>query len=425
MALVEQGWEDVEVFHKRGRSRQLVFETGSSVTSLRREEGWSVRAGDPRRSFSYAQTGTPSPRGPWPTADGRALQLPSATAVPPWTAPSDLDAPLIGESEAQALVEAIAELLRQELPNARLLRAELEDGSSESQLVSTRQVEFQVRHRAAALHLQAVIRGKRAVSLLVPERQARRYHPPSLARRLADRLMIAERGTAPARDRGDFLLAPPLVAGLIAALQPLWQGPAAAELAQSWADRQGKLGSGVLTLVDDGRLEGGIGDSPVDGEGQPTRPVTLIEEGVFRQPLLAWWQARGGKRGYPSGCMRRASWRDLPRAGPTHLYLQPDPGVSVAQLLADIPRGYYLLDLEGSPRLDLENGRFAVPACGFSIESGQPTGSIAGAWLTGSIQSLLHGMLGAARDLTFVPLAGGLIGAPSVLVKGLELRGDG
>ncbi len=421
-ALVAEGWKDVEVYHKRGRSRQLVFETGSSVTSLRREEGWAVRAGDPRRSFFYAQTGEPTADGPWPSADGRALRLPSATGVPTWAAPSDLDSPLVGESEAQALVEAIAMQLQAELPQARLLRAELEDGSSESQLISSQQIEVQVRQRAAVLYLQATSRGGRAVSLLVPQRQARQFHPQSLARRLADRLLIAEKGTAPPRDRGDFLLAPPLMAALLAALQPLWRSPEAIKLAQSWADRQGKLGSGVLTLIDNGRLECGISAAPVDGEGMPTRAVTLIEEGAFRQPLLAWWEARRGKLGHSSGCLRRASWRDLPRPGATHLYLQPDPAVSVAQLLADIRRGYYLLDVEGGPRLDLASGRFAVPVCGFSVESGRPTGAVAGAWLTGTVQSLLHGLLAAARDLTFTPLAGGLVGAPSVLVKGLELR---
>jgi hypothetical protein len=46
---------------------------------------------------------------------------------------------------------------------------------------------------------------------------------------------------------------------------------------------------------------------------------------------------------------------------------------------------------------------------------------VAGAWLCGGIGTFLRGIAGVARDLTFQPLDG-MIGAPTVLVAGLELR---
>jgi len=42
-ALKRQGWAEVEVFHKRGRSRTLQFTAYGNATSLRQEEGWAVR----------------------------------------------------------------------------------------------------------------------------------------------------------------------------------------------------------------------------------------------------------------------------------------------------------------------------------------------------------------------------------------------
>jgi hypothetical protein len=40
----------------------------------------------------------------------------------------------------------------------------------------------------------------------------------------------------------------------------------------------------------------------------------------------------------------------------------------------------------------------------------------------GTVPGLLHGLVAAARDLTFQPTRSGLVGAPTVLVKGVELR---
>jgi PmbA protein len=421
--LTRQGWEEVEVFHKRGRSRTVRYLHRAEATAFRQEEGWAVRAGDRRRSFLHAATGTPRPDAPWPDADGRGLRLPSARPIPAWTPPPSLDAPLLGESEALALFEVVARELDSELPGARLLGGHLDDGSSESQLLSSREVASVVRHRAAFLRLEAVgpTPGGKSVSFEVVGREARRFHPTTLARRLADRVAIAERGDAPARDRGEFLLAPPVAAGLMAALAGLWVGPEAEERTKALLDRGGRLGSDALTLIDDGRLPGGVFEAPADGEGQPTRAVTLVETGSFRQPLVAWWQSlENPRRG--TGCALRPGWRDLPRPGPTHLYLDPDPGVGVAELLNGLSRGYYLLALDGPPRILDDHRRFAAPVAGFAIDGGRATGPVAGAWLVGSVSTFLRGILAAARDLTFLPAGGGLVGSPTIFVRGLELR---
>ena len=57
--LEEKGHSDVEVIHKSGRSRSHQFRPDSIVSSLRKEEGWAVRAGDDRSSFFYCASGAP------------------------------------------------------------------------------------------------------------------------------------------------------------------------------------------------------------------------------------------------------------------------------------------------------------------------------------------------------------------------------
>lgn len=418
-----RGLPEVEVFHKRGRSRSVRREKVGETALLGQEEGFAVRAGDDRRSFFYAASGPPRAETPWPEGDGAPLRLPEARSIPAWSPSEDLQSPLVGENEARALLDRIESELDSELPGAELLLGQLEDGSSEQQLASSRGVRVTTHRRAAALHLEARGKGRRSrsVSIQACEREARRFRPQALARRLADRLLIAERGHAPARDRGEFLLSHDVMVALLSRLLGLFVGPEAAVRAALLTNRQGRLAGRLVTLVDDGRLPGGLLEAPADGEGLPTGAVTLVEEGVYRQPLLGFADVRTSAD-VAVGCSRRPGWRDLPQRGASHFYLVPERSVAVADLLSSLSRGYYLLGVDGPVRLEDGHRRFAVPVSGFAIDGGRATGSISGAWLTGSVPSFLGGVVALGRDLVFQPQGSALIGAPSAMIKGLELR---
>ena len=420
-ALLKRHLTDAEVCVKRGRSRRLERTPVTEASSSSQERAWAVRAGNRRGSFFTAYTGDPAPEGPWPEpVAGHALELPEPQPVPAWNVPSDFDTPLIGEREGLKLLESLGRELEAELPRARVLRAVLEDGSSEAELASSRGLSARTRNRISTLYIEAAGPGRPAptASLYVAAREPRRFHPTALARRLADRLAVSASGAPPERDTGEMLLAPAVASRLLAGLLPLLVGPGPGS---RLTGARGRFGSDRVTLIDNGRFPGGAFESPVDGEGVPTREVVLVEEGLFRQPLLAWWQ-EGAAHGEPSGCTRRPGWRDLPEPGPTHLYLKPDPRTPVASLLGSVTQGYYLIDVTGSGRFDLAADRFALPVCGFAVQSGRASTPVAGAWLCGGIGTFLKGIAGVARDLTFHPLDG-MIGAPTVLAAGLELRG--
>jgi PmbA protein len=419
-ALLKRHLTDAEIYVKRGRSRRLERTPVTETSSTSQERAWAVRAGNRRGSFFAAATGDPSPAGPWPEpVPGHTLELPEPEPVPAWTPPSDFDTPLTGEREGLKLLESLGRELEAELPKARLLRAVLEDGSSEAELANSRGLRALTRSRISTLYLEAAGPGRPAVtaSLYVAAREPRRFHPTALARRLADRLAVSAAGAPPARDSGDVLLAPGVAARMVAGLLPLLVGPGPGS---RLIGARGRFGSERVTLIDNGRLAGGAFEAPVDGEGVPTREEVLVEDGVFRQPLLAWWQ-EGAAHGETSGCVRRPSWRDLPMPGPTHLYLKPEPKTPVAALLGAIPQGYYLIDATGPGRFDLATDRFALPVCGFAVEAGRASAPVARAWLCGGIGTFLKGIVGVGRDLTFHPLDG-MIGSPTLLVTGLELR---
>jgi len=422
VSLVRRGWPDAEVLIKRGRSRRLELTAVTETSTFTQEQAWAVRAGHHRGAFFTAGTGEPRPDGPWPEPSGRALRLPQPVPVPVWNEPSDFDAPLIGEREGLKLLEAIGKELATEVPKARLLHGALEDGSSEGEIANSRGLRAHTRSRIATLYLEAAGPGRPAstAALYLTAREARKFHPPALARRLADRLAVTAQGGPPQQESGEVLLAPAVAARLLSGLLPLLVGPKAATAMGGLRDHRGRIGSPHLTLIDNGRLPGGAFESAVDGEGMPTREVLLIDQGFFRQPLLTWWQAET-VTGVPSGCTRRAGWRDLPAPGPTHLYLKPDPKTSVLALLGAVAQGYYLIDATGGARFDFAENTFALPVCGFAVESGRATSPIAGAWLCGKISTLLQNIAGVGRDLAFHPL-NGMIGSPTLLVTGLEMR---
>lgn len=424
-------FDAVEAFAKQGRSRRIALNAEVPTTIYAEEQGWAVRASNRRGSFFASGTGALDPAGPWPEADGYALTLPAPVTAPDWREPADVTAPLVGEREALALLSAIAKALAEELPGARLLHGSLEDGAAETQIVNSRGVAARYRSRLASLRLEAVgPRGGRSgestgparpvASLHLAEREARRLNPLAVARRLADRLSILAEGRPRSRDRGEFLLAPPVMAHLLNLLRPLFVGPGAHALAEDLADGRGRLAAEAVTLLDDGRLHGGALQAPVDGEGVATRETLLVDRGTFRQPLLDWRSIPGEPR-KATGCCRRSSWRDLPRPAPSHLFLRPKSGISVAELLGSVQRGYYLVDVAGTPTMDWSTGRFTLPVCGLEIRAGRAAGAMAGSRLCGSAASLLRGVNAAARDLSFLPFDG-MMGSPTVLVTGLELR---
>jgi hypothetical protein len=105
----------------------------------------------------------------------------------------------------------------------------------------------------------------------------------------------------------------------------------------------------------------------------------------------------------------------------SHLHIEPNEKVAAVDLIAAVARGFYLLDTLGPVRIDLDADRFAVPVCGFSLAQGKAHDTVARAWLCGGVGALLRGIRGVARDLDFIP-EGAMVGAPSLLARGLELR---
>jgi PmbA protein len=412
--------EAVEIYEKRGRSRG--FELGPDGESFTQsvEAGWAARGGDSERSWFLAGSGELPATLERPPVSAPGVWLPPRSERTPAEPPRGLDAPLATEPEGRALLAGVARELLRELPDVAPPRLRLEEGSSEAALVSSRGVAAAMRGRTAALRAE-VARGGHRIRAEFAARAAVELKPLALARRLADRLLALE-GALPTAVLEELVLAPPVAARLIEALAPRFVGAEAERRLASLLDRERRIGSAALTLVDDGSLEAGALAAPFDGEGVPTGGVALVEGGRFVQPLLAGAEHAAPQRA--AGCARRDGWRDVPRQAPTQLYVAPDPTHAVAELVAGVARGGYLISPESSVTLGGEGGdEFSLAVSGFVLAGGRSAGGLGRCRLEGRFGALLHGVRAVARDLTFVP-GDGLFGAPTLLVAGLVLRAE-
>ncbi len=116
-----------------------------------------------------------------------------------------------------------------------------------------------------------------------------------------------------------------------------------------------------VTVYDDGRMAGGLGSRPFDGEGLPTRKTIVVERGVLKSYLLDTYSGR--KLGLPSTGNASRSVGESPSVGPTNFYLAP--GTKTAQdIIKTVKQGLYVTDLIGFG-INMVTGDYSRGAAGF------------------------------------------------------------
>ena len=182
--------------------------------------------------------------------------------------------------------------------------------------------------------------------------------------------------------------------------------------ANSWlADRVGqRVGNERVTIVDDGRLRGGLGSAPFDGEGVPTRETVAIRGGVLETYLsdTYWGRRLGiGSTGNASGGSVAAN----------NLYLTPGTG-TLDDLVASTERGVLVLDTIGFAT-EHASGTYSRGARGIYIEDGKPQHAIDEFTIASTFQDMLESIDGIAGDLRF----DGTIVSPSFRVAEMTISG--
>jgi PmbA protein len=162
----------------------------------------------------------------------------------------------------------------------------------------------------------------------------------------------------------------------------------------SWlTERVGtRVGSELVTIVDDGRLPGRLGSSPFDGEGVSTRRTAVFERGVLRTFLYDTYYAR--KLGASSTGNSTGGG-----IGPNNFYLEPGT-MSLAEMIAATPLGVLVLDTIGFAT-EHASGTYSRGARGFFIEAGELAYPIDEFTVAGQYPAMLANVDLVANDLRF------------------------
>lgn len=209
---------------------------------------------------------------------------------------------------------------------------------------------------------------------------------------------------------------PYMAASLVGALFGAMSGGAIERGSSYLADLEGEaIASPLLTLIDDPRMDRGLGSRPFDGEGLPAQRTTFIENGVLKTFALNTYNAHKLGR-QPTGHASRPS-SGAPGESPTNLYVQAGTQTP-EELIKDIEYGFYCQSMMGFG-FNPATGDFSRGATGFLIEKGKLTRPVSEVTLSGNYRDMLKDIDAIANDL----IHDRSVSAPSLRIKKMTLAG--
>jgi PmbA protein len=223
--------------------------------------------------------------------------------------------------------------------------------------------------------------------------------------------------------KATVVYSPLAVIGLIGALA---QALTAEAMQRNRSFLLGKLNQDVasdrVTILDNGRLPGGLATRPFDDEGNPTHATRLIDEGVLRAVLYDTYTA-AKESGQSTGNAGRYSHRQPPGLMASNFYIQPGHQTP-EEIIAGVERGFYVVNTMNSHSINPINGDYSVSAQGFWIENGRLSYPVNEVTIALPLAQWLKNVSAVGNDLTFLPF-GGSIGAPTIRVDEIMIGGRG
>lgn len=240
--------------------------------------------------------------------------------------------------------------------------------------------------------------------------------PESVGRRAAQRA-LARLGARPvATCEAAVIFDPTTAPSLLRHLAGCVNGYAIYRGASYLAGRMGEqVASDLVSVVDDGRLPGGLGSKPFDAEGLPTRRNPVVQRGRLGSWLLDSYSAR--KLGLASTGNAARGAGSPPTAAPTNLWLEPGEA-SLEEIVADTPRGLLVTELIGMG-FNPVTGDYSRGAAGLWIEDGRLSHPVEEVTIAGQLEAMLLGIDAVGSDLLWL----GRVAAPSLRVARMTIGG--
>jgi PmbA protein len=177
------------------------------------------------------------------------------------------------------------------------------------------------------------------------------------------------------------------------------------------------VASPVMSVVDDGLLEGGLGTAPSDDETVPMRRKMVIDKGRLAMFLYNTYAANKDKT-VSTGNGMRGGFKGVPGVGVTNLYIEPGT-TPLDGLIASVDKGLYVTEVMGMHTANSISGDFSVGATGFWIEKGRKAYPVREITIAGNILDFMKQVEAVGSDLRF----SGRVGSPSLLVTDISIGG--
>ena len=178
-----------------------------------------------------------------------------------------------------------------------------------------------------------------------------------------------------------------------------------------------KIGSDLITLIDDGTREKGMASEPFDGEGVPTQKRLIVDRGVLKGFLYNTIVAkRAGVRS--TGNASRGGFTGLPGIGPHSFYMAAGRA-KPEEIIQATKAGLLVKEVTGYG-INPVNGNFSGGAAGFWVEDGKIAFPVKGLTIAGTAEAMFNGIDMVADDLDL----NRTMTAPTFRINLLQIGGE-
>ncbi|MEM4701587.1 MAG: TldD/PmbA family protein [Candidatus Bathyarchaeia archaeon] len=179
-----------------------------------------------------------------------------------------------------------------------------------------------------------------------------------------------------------------------------------------------KVASEIVTIYDDGLLEGGLRTWKFDGEGVPQQKTLITEKGVLRNFIYDNYTAK--KEGREStGNAFRAGYLSTPNVEVTNFHFEAGEK-SPEELIGEVDEGILVYSLQGAHSSNPASGEFSVVATpAWKIEKGRVVHPVKGTMLAGNVYDVLKNISDLANNERKI----GSLVAPWILVENVKVIG--
>ena len=246
---------------------------------------------------------------------------------------------------------------------------------------------------------------------------ARLLSPEDVGRRAAERALRRLGARRVATCEVPVIFDPVTASSLLRQIVGCVSGYAVYRESSFLAGRLGeRIASELITLVDDGRLPGGLGSRPFDGDGLPTRRNVVLERGRLASWLLDSYSGR--KLGLASTGSAARSAGSAPGVLSTNLWLEPG-ATAPEEIVGSTERGFLVTSLIGQGFSPV-TGDFSRGAAGMWIEGGRPVHAVEEVTIAGNLGAMLAAVDAVGSDLLWL----GSVAAPTLRVASMMVAGD-